>query len=166
MLDAFEGSTVAVSVEVAPTVRASVLLDMLMPVTGTRTVTVQVAFCPPEAVAVIIAVPGPTAVTLPPETVATEALEVVHVTVLLVALDGLTVAVSVEELPALRVREVWLRVMPVVGILTLIKTAPGFPSRLYVESPPPLPIVSLYDEPPRSLPSVAPGPPAAPGISL
>lgn len=102
MLDAFEGSTVAVSVEVAPTVRASVLLDILMSVTGTRTVTVQVAFWPPDVVAVIVAVPGPTAVTLPPETVAIEAFEVVHVTVLLVALDGVTVAVSVEEPPTLR----------------------------------------------------------------
>lgn len=119
MSEAFEGSTVAVSVDVAPTVRASVLLDMLMPVTGTRTVTVQVAFWPPDVVAVIVAVPGPTAVTLPPETVATEAFEVVQVTVLLVAFDGLTVAVSVEEPPALRVSAVWLRVMPVVATVVL-----------------------------------------------
>ena len=88
MSEAFDGATVAVSVDVAPTVRASVLLDMLMPVTGTRTVTVQVAFWPPDVVAVIVAVPGPTAVTLPPETVATEAFEVVQVTVLLVAFVG------------------------------------------------------------------------------
>lgn len=156
MLDAFEGSTVAVSVDVAPTVRASVLLDILMPVTGTRTVTVQVAFWPPEVVAVIVAVPGPTAVTLPPKTVATEELEVVHVTVLLVALDGVTVAVSVEEPPALRVSAVGLRVMPVVAIwVIVIKIAPGLPSTSTVSPDcvcpayPPFPIVSLYDVPGR-----------------
>ena len=104
------------SVDVAPTVRASVLLDMLMPVTGTGTVTVQVAFWPPDVVAVIVAVPGPTAVTLPPETVATEAFEVVQVTVLLVAFDGVTVAVSVEEPPVFRVIEDWLSVTPVVAM--------------------------------------------------
>lgn len=109
----------AVSVDVAPTVRASELLDMLMPVTGTRTVTVQVAFWPPDVVAVIVAVPAPTAVTLPPETVATEALLVVHVTVLFVALDGETVAVRVEEPPTLRVMADWLRVTPVVAIEVL-----------------------------------------------
>lgn len=156
MLDAFEGSTVAVSVEVAPTVRASVLLDILMSVTGTRTVTVQVAFCPPEAVAVIIAVPGPTAVTLPPETVATEALEVVQATVLSVALDGLTVAVRVEEPPALRARDVGLRVILVVAICVIvINIAPGLPSTSTVSPDcvcpayPPFPIVSLYEVPGR-----------------
>ena len=65
--------------------------------------------------AVIVAVPGPTAVTLPPETVATEAFEVVQVTVLLVAFDGLTVAVSVEEPPMLRAKDVWFREIPVVA---------------------------------------------------
>ena len=85
-----------------------------MPVRGCETVTVHVAFCPPEAVAVIVAVPPPTAVTFPPETVATEALEVVQVTVLLVALDGVIVAVSVDAPPILRARNVWLREMPVV----------------------------------------------------
>ena len=119
MLEAFDGDTVAVSVDVAPTVRDSVLLDTLIPVTGTRTVTVQVAFWPPEAVAVIVAVPAPTAVTFPPETVATDGLDVVQVTVLLVALDGVTVAVSVDEPPALRVRVVELRVMPVVATVVL-----------------------------------------------
>lgn len=86
-----------------------------MPVRGCETVTVHVAFCPPEAVAVIVAVPPPTAVTLPPETVATEALDVVQVTDLSVAFDGETVAVSVVEPSMLRARDVWLREIPVVA---------------------------------------------------
>ena len=119
MFVASDGKTVAVSVDVAPTLRESELRDMLIPVTGTRTVTVQVAFWPPEVVAVIVAVPAPTAVTLPPETVATEALLVVHVTVLSVALDGETVAVRVEEPPTLRVMVDLFRVTSVVATVVL-----------------------------------------------
>lgn len=147
---ALDGKTVAVSVDVAPTLRERELRETVMPVTGTRTVTVQVAFWPPLDVAVIVAVPAPIAVTLPPETVATEALEVVQVTVLSVASDGETVAVNVEEPPTLRVSDDWLIDMPVVGmsISHVIKTAPGLPASLKVSFIyPPRPMDSLYDSP-------------------
>ena len=66
-----------------------------MELTGVATtVTVQVADLPP-AVAVIVAVPIAFAVTTPLLTVATEASDVLHVTVLLAALSGETVAVRV-----------------------------------------------------------------------
>ena len=54
----------------------------------------------PPAVAVIVAVPAFTAVTLPvPVTEATDASDELHVTVLLVAFDGLTDAESCTDLP-------------------------------------------------------------------
>ena len=79
------------------------LIDVLfnvIPVTRTVdavTVTVHVAFLPlPSfAVAVIVAVPGATAVTSPLAlTVATDAFDVVQFSPLLVAFDGATVALS------------------------------------------------------------------------
>jgi len=64
------------------------------------TITVQVAvFLPSSVVTVIVAVPDETAVTTPPITVATAGLLEVHVTVLLVALPGATVAVRVSVFP-------------------------------------------------------------------
>lgn len=69
------------------------------------TVTVQAAVFVPLAVeAVIVAVPAAIGVTVPELfTVATLVLLEVHVTVLFVAFDGVTVAVSVSlELPAVR----------------------------------------------------------------
>ena len=77
-----------------------------MPVTATLafdTVTVQVAVLFP-AFAVIVAVPAATAVTLPPLTVAIFVLLLLHVTVLSVALLGLTVAVSVVLSPVFKER--------------------------------------------------------------
>ncbi len=53
----------------------------------------------PSAVAVMVAFPSATAVTNPLLTVATLALLVVHVTFLLVALVGLTVAVNCNVFP-------------------------------------------------------------------
>ena len=82
------------------------------------TVTVQVAVKPLNVEAVIVAVPLPTAVTLPFATVATEVLSEVHVTVLLSASLGVTVAVSVSEPPSSSEREELLRVMPV-GLTTM-----------------------------------------------
>ena len=69
--------------------------------------------------AVMVAVPTPIAFTTPLFTVATELFEVVHVTVLSVALLGVTVAVKVKLLPAVRVFVDWLRVIPVTLTLTL-----------------------------------------------
>jgi hypothetical protein len=47
----------------------------------------------------MVAVPVATAVTVPPDTVATEGALLLHVTFLFVALDGATVAVKASELP-------------------------------------------------------------------
>ena len=78
------------------------------------TVTVHVAVIPLEVDAVITAVPSLTAFTAPLfVTVATAVLSDVHVTVLFVALLGVTVAVSESELPAMSSSEVLLSVMPV-----------------------------------------------------
>ena len=72
-----------------------------------------VAVFPFEVFAVMVAVPAETAFTVPFETVATPALLEVHVTVLSVAFDGATVAVTVPEAPSLSVRVVGLTVIPV-----------------------------------------------------
>ena len=82
---------------------------MLMPFT----VTLQDAVFPLEVFAVIVAVPNPFAVTLPLLTDATDVLEDVHVTDLLVALEGDTVADKVFEAPLFSVIEVLLMEMPV-----------------------------------------------------
>ena len=98
LLLALLGLTVTVKVSLPPTFMLVPVLFNEIPVTGWDTVTLQVALfpLPSLAVAVIVAVPGPTAVTLPFEsTVATDVLEDFHVNVLLVALSGLTVAVKV-----------------------------------------------------------------------
>ena len=98
---ALVGVTVAVSVTVwLAALNVWVVLFRVMPVAGTgiATVTSQVAerFVPSAVVAVMVAVPSATAVTTPaPLTVATFVSLLVHVTFLLVAFDGVTVAVSV-----------------------------------------------------------------------
>ena len=84
-----------------------------MPVAGVVTVTEQVALLLP-AFAVIVALPLPTAVTTPFETVATAVLLDVHVTLSVLPL-GVTVAVSVAVLPFVRLRDVCERLMPVAG---------------------------------------------------
>lgn len=94
LLVALEGDTVAVSCSVAFLARVIEDLLSVTPVTGIFTVTAQVADLLP-AVAVIVAVPDPLEVTRPEEdTVATFVLDEDHVTVLFVAFDGVTVAVS------------------------------------------------------------------------
>jgi len=75
--------TVAVRVDVAPIDENERLVgdSVIVVGTSTMTVTVAVALTEPE-VAVIVAVPAPTAVTRPDaETVATDASDMVHVTV-------------------------------------------------------------------------------------
>ena len=93
------GETVAVSWKVPPAVSDSALELSETPVTETVavwTVMVQVAvLLPSTEVAVIVAVPAAMAVTKPDElTLATDVLLLVHVTFLLVAFVGATVAVS------------------------------------------------------------------------
>lgn len=71
--------------------------------------------------AVIVAEPSALAVTFPPlSTDATEGLELVHVTVLFVALSGDTVATNISVLPILSEREVLLSVTPVTGTAFLL----------------------------------------------
>lgn len=105
---AVNGETVAVRVSDAPSVRVNVDLFRLTPVTETvaaLTVTVQLAvFVPSSVVTVIVAVPALTAVTLPVLlTVATDVFDDLQLTFLFVAVDGATVAVSVSDVPSVRV---------------------------------------------------------------
>jgi len=93
------------------------------------TVTAQVAvFAPSTVVTVMVALPAATAVTTPLElTVATEVLLLLQLTLLLVALAGDTVAVSVAVCPTVKLNVVGDTVTPVTGTVVL---------------PPPLPLTS------------------------
>jgi hypothetical protein len=99
---ALEGEMVAVKVSVLPTVRDSVLLFRDTPVTATLaeagvTVTEHVAVLLPSTVVTVITVlPAATAVTVPPDTVATAGAPLLHVTFLFEALEGVMVAVNVS----------------------------------------------------------------------
>ena len=76
---------------------------------------------PSAVVAVIVALPAATAVTVPLfETVATEVLLEVHVTVLFAASLGVTVAVRLPVAPTLSVSVVGLSVMPVTAIVWVL----------------------------------------------
>ena len=77
-----------------------------------ETVTVQVALFPDpsSAVAVMVAVPAFTPLTLPLETVAMEVFEDFHVTALFVALVGAIVAVKVPDAPVSSARADWFKV--------------------------------------------------------
>ena len=78
------------------------------------TVTVQLAsWLPSFVVTVIVASPVATPVTTPSLTVATDSLSELHVTFLLVAFAGATVAVRVIRLPCLTDADVLSRVTPV-----------------------------------------------------
>ena len=112
------GLTVAVSFRVSPVSISASVLSRAIDVAGTTfllTVTEQVADLPP-AVAVIVAVPSPTAVTVPLLTVATDWLDVDQLTDLLVALDGWTVAVRFDVPPTSRATVVGLSETPVTAI--------------------------------------------------
>ena len=118
LLLALPGLTVTVKVSLPPTFMLVLVLLKVIPVTGWVTVTLQLALLPlPSfAVTVIVAVPGPTAVTLPFEsTAATDVLEDFHVTALLLALLGLTVTVKVSVAPVFRLRLVLFTEIPVTG---------------------------------------------------
>ena len=117
---AFEGDTVAVKVSVPPMTSVIDVLFKLTLVTVTGfTVTTHCTDIPP-AVAVIVAVPTPFAVTVPLDTVATEVLELLHVTVLSVAFVGATVAVRVSEVPFTRLKVVLFKVTPVTATLLTV----------------------------------------------
>ena len=106
LLAASAGSTVAVSFPVSPRFSVSVSLSSLTPDTfGASTVSLQTAVKPPSAVfTVIFAVPTLSVLMLPLEsTVATFLLLLVHVTDLLPASVGFTVAVSLALSPRFRV---------------------------------------------------------------
>ena len=66
-----------------------------------RTRTTQLTVYPPSSVVAVMRVsPGPTAVTTPPLTVATAALEDAQITFLFLATEGPTVALRVNVLPS------------------------------------------------------------------
>ena len=72
-------------------------------------------------VAVIVAVPTALAVTTPVlDTVATEVLELLHITLLLVAVDGVTVAVRVTVSFALSDAVVLFKEIPVAAVATTV----------------------------------------------
>ena len=89
------GATVAFTVVLWSTARFTVLFESVMDVAGTDTFTVKVAVRPLLVLAVMVAVPPPTAVILPFETVATDVSDELHLTVLFVASAGATVAFTV-----------------------------------------------------------------------
>ena len=113
LLFAFLGLTVAFRVtvfcfELPFTFKLADFLLSLTLVTGCLTVTFTVAYLllPSNAITLIVAVPLPFAVILPLWfTVATLALELVHFSFLFVALVGVTVALTVNDLPFSNVTE-------------------------------------------------------------
>ena len=139
-LSALSGFTVAVSVSVSPSVRVSSVLSRVTSVTPTTlafTVTLQEAVFPPSSVVTVTtASPAFTAVTLPsPPTVATSVLSELHVTFLLSALSGFTVAVSVSVSPSVRVSSVLSRVTsvtPTALAFTVTAQVPDLPSAVAV----------------------------------
>ena len=118
---AFSGVTVAARVAELPSCKVSEVLSREMAVTGTvasSTVTVQLADLLP-AMAVTVADPDATAVTLPfSSTVTTAVLPVLQVTFLSVAFSGKTVATSVSVQPGWSDKVVLLRTTLSTGTLT------------------------------------------------
>jgi hypothetical protein len=117
---AFDGDTVAVNCAVAPTFTVALVGATLTPVTATVvvvTVIVDVAVKPPSAVVTVtVAEPAATPVTNPLEfTVATPVLFELQVTLLFVALDGDTVAVSWDVPPTPTETDVGETITPVTG---------------------------------------------------
>ena len=121
LLVALEGVTVATKDCVSPTVMVKLVLSRLTPVTAivlALTVTAQVAVLEPSDVFTVIVVePAVFAATTPAEeTDATDELLDVHVTDLLVASDGVTVAINSWTSPSVKVKLVLSRLTPVTEI--------------------------------------------------
>ena len=117
---ASSGLTVAVREISSPSVISREVLSRVTDVTAMNfacTFTAQVAVLFP-ALAVMVAVPSFTAVTTPSLTVATAELDELQVTVLSVALPGLTVALILDVSPSSRVREVGFTEMDATGIVS------------------------------------------------
>jgi hypothetical protein len=116
---------VAVNVSLLPTVREVDVLFRDTPVTAIVllplvTLAEQVAvLLPSKVVTVIVALPAETALTVPPETIATALLLLLHDTFLFVALEGETVALNVWLPPTVKDRLVVLRLTPVTATVLL-----------------------------------------------
>lgn len=106
-------------------------------------------------VAVIVAVPAATAVTVPFSTVATAELFVLQVTDGFVASEGATVAVNVSLPPTARDNEVLSRLTPVTATVVSPESVPPLSSELLPEplsEPPELLPEPLSELPPELLP--------------
>ena len=142
---ASSGFTVAVNCAVSPTAKERVVLSRVNEVTGTVTVTAHSAVLPPH-LAVIVALPDLTAVTLPLTTLATDSSDEVQVTFLSVASSGFTVAVSCTVSPTVNESDVLSRVTDPVGTVTVTAHSAILPPHLAV-------IVALPDLTAVTLPS-------------
>jgi hypothetical protein len=152
---AFDGANIASRVAVAPKLSDKAVLFRLMPVTAIGdviafTVTLAVAVFPPSSVfTVIVAVPAELPVTTPTElTIATTVLLLDHLTALLVAFDGATIAVSVSEEPASIVNAVLPRLTPV--------TAMGVTVTLHIAAFPPSAVFAVIVAVPTVFPVTTP----------
>ena len=114
------GRMVVVKVSVLPFSKVNWLLFKLILLMDTFTVTLQVAVFPPQ-LAVMVAVPPPTAVTFPLLfTVATEVLELLKLTVLSsVVSAGRMVVVSVSVPPISKVNWVLFKLILLMDIFTV-----------------------------------------------
>jgi len=117
LLLALEGKTVAVSWLVAPMIKdrlEGVRVTSVTAMLGTVTVRLQLAvLLPSTVVTVIVAVPGSVKLITPLDTVATSVLLELQETLLLVALAGNIVAISVTAgSPTCLLRELWLNDTP------------------------------------------------------
>jgi hypothetical protein len=120
VLVALAGCTVATRVRVSLMPKVANTRLRVTPVTGTRTVMVQVAVRLPSCVvAVMMAVPSALAVTTPLVTVATVVLLLVHVTVLFDAVSGKTVGVSVNVSFTVSDAAVWFSETEATGVVTV-----------------------------------------------
>ena len=137
---AFAGATVAVRSPVSPTWSLRLVGAIVTPVGFTMlvfslTVTFTVAVRLLCVVAVIVAVPLLTPLITPPETVATEASLVVHLTDLLVAFEGATVAVTDALSPS---RTVTLDLLSVTPVASTISTSTISPPMIVAAPPSPM----------------------------
>ena len=139
----------ATSVSDSSSLRERLVLFKVISVTAITfllTDTEQVADFSP-ALAVMVAVPSLTAVTLPLSTVATAESELLQVTVLSVASSGVTVATSVSESPSVKVKVVLLREIPVTATTFLLtatlQVADCSPALAVIEAEPSLTAVTL-----------------------